>query len=493
MAHSPGRLENEHHTMLPFPFDSQGNLVFQHSGTHGQQVPSIASTRSFESFIRQKVKLISPPRIPVNPRYGAVRYGFLTVYRRLFSIVLLGNLVALYFILARHRTTIAIVRAATANLVICGLTRLPYVINGMYLVICAIPRSAPLLLRRAAAKVSHYGGVHSGCGIAACCWYICYIAVITRDFAISDPLQRPSTAVLVLGYLVLIMLSGTILVAYPIFRFIKHDVFEFTHRFSSWFVTVLFWAAYLKAAHDVTKAEGTALAGYLVKDATFWFTIILTASLISPWVTLRKVPVSPGYLSNHAVRLHFNYTTTRFSQGIGVSTHPLRDWHSFAGIPDPSGKGFSLVISKAGDWTAACIRKPPTKLWKRAVPAYGFGRAISLFHKALIVVTESGIGPCLSLLASDARPPLRVLWQTRNPRKTYGDKILDGVAELDPDTVIIDSDEYGRQDMMDVAWSIVKEFEAEAVFVVSTPNLVKKLVYGFEVRGVPAYGPVFDS
>lgn len=486
-------LRNEHQAMLPSPFESQENVTFQHSGRHEDQLYSNTSVGSFESFIQQKVKLASAPPVSISPRYGSVRYGFLTVYRRLFSIVSTGNLIALCLILSRHRTATALVRAAAANLVICGLARLPYVTNGMYLVICALPRSTPLFLRRRAAKVSHYGGVHSGCGVAAFCWYICYVAVLTRDFSITDPPQRPSTAVLGLAYLVLVLLTAMILVAYPIFRFIKHDVFELTHRFSSWILTVLFWVAYLKAANDVSKAEGTSLGGYLVRDATFWFAIILTVSLISPWVTLRTVPVSPEYLSDHAIRLHFSYTTTKFSQGVGVSTHPLRDWHSFAGIPDPSGKGFSLVISKAGDWTSARIRNPPTQLWKRAVPAYGFGHAALLFRKVLIVVTGSGIGPCLSLLASDARPPSRVLWQTRNPRKTYGDKILNAVAELDPDAVIIDTDEYGRQDMMGISWSLLKEFEAEAVFVISKPNLVRKIVYGFEARGVPAYGPLFDS
>lgn len=46
---------------------------------------------------------------------------------------------------------------------------------------------------------------------------------------------------------------------------------------------------------------------------------------------------------------------------------------------------------------------------------------------------------------------------------------------------------------MDVAWSLVQEFEAEAVFVIAKPNLVRELVYGFEARGVAAYGPLFDS
>lgn len=488
-----GSLEDQHHAMLQPPFDSQGSLTSQYAGSNKNQIHSVASVGSFESFVQQKVHLISAPPISISPIYGSVRYGFLNVYRRLFSIVFVGNMVDLYLVLSRPRTATALLRAAAANLVICGLARLPYVINGMYIVVCALPRSMPLCVRRMAAKVSHYGGVHSGCGVAAFCWYICYVAVLTRTFALTHPPQRPLTAVLVLAYLVLVMLTAMILAAYPVFRFIKHDWFEFTHRFSSWILIVLFWVAYLKAAHDATKAEGTSLGGGLVRDATFWFAITLTTSLISPWVTLRRVPISPECLSGHAVRLHFKYTTTTFSQGIGVSTHPLRDWHSFAGIPDPSGKGFSLVISKASDWTSSCIRNPPTQLWKRAAPAYGFGRAVLLFRRVLIVVTGSGIGACLSLLASDARPPTRVLWQTRNPRKTYGDKILDAVGELDPDAVVIDTDEYGRQDMMDVAWSLVQESEAEAVFVIAKPNLVRELVYGFEARGVAAYRPMFDS
>ncbi len=452
-----------------------------------------ASTLSFDSFIHERLDLTPLPPISISPTYGSFRYRFLTVYRRLFSIVFLGNFIALTIILARHRTATAFIRVATANLVICGLARLPYVINGMFLLIHSFPLSAPLILRCSAAKVSHYGGVHSGCGSAAFCWYICAIAVVTRDYVQSEPPQRPSTGVVVLLYLVLLLLSAMILVAYPLFRFMKHDVFEFTHRFSSWILTVLLWSAYLKLTHDIATLEGKDWGNYLVQDATFWFAIVLTFSLIAPWITLGKVPVTPEYLSDHAVRLHFRYTTTKFSQGVGISTHPLRDWHTFAGIPDASGKGFSLVISKAGDWTSARIKHPPTQIWKRAIPTYGFAHAALLFRSIIIVTTGSGIGPCLSLLGSGKRPPTRVLWQTRNPQKTYGSGILEAVASLDPHAVIVDSDQYGRQDLMAISWSLFKAHGAEAVFVVARPNFVRELVYGFEARGVPAYGPLFDS
>jgi hypothetical protein len=80
MGLSLGNLENEHQAMLQSPFDGQGNVVFQPSGRHEDQVHSIASIGSFESFIQQNVKLTFPPPISINPRYGSIRYGFLTVY-----------------------------------------------------------------------------------------------------------------------------------------------------------------------------------------------------------------------------------------------------------------------------------------------------------------------------------------------------------------------------------------------------------------------------
>jgi hypothetical protein len=39
----------------------------------------------------------------------------------------------------------------------------------------------------------------------------------------------------------------------------------------------------------------------------------------------------------------------------------------------------------------------------------------------------------------------------------------------------------------------VQEFQAEAVIVISNEKLTKKVVYGMETRGVPAYGAIWDS
>ena len=59
--------------------------------------------------------------------------------------------------------------------------------------------------------------------------------------------------------------------------------------------------------------------------------------------------------------------------------------------------------------------------------------------------------------------------------------------------LVIDTDKHGRQDMMSVAWAMYKQCGAEAIFIVSNPKVTYEIVYGFEARGVPAYGAIFDS
>lgn len=116
-----------------------------------------------------------------------------------------------------------------------------------------------------------------------------------------------------------------------------------------------------------------------------------------------------------------------------------------------------------------------------------------VFKRVIVVTTGSGIGPCLSFLGDDNRPALRVVWQTRAPHKTYGQRVLDLVRVMDPDPVMIDTDQSGRVDMLPVVQRQVREFEAEAVCVISNPVLTRHIVYELEARGTPAFGPIFDS
>ena len=429
-----------------------------------------------------------------SPRYATVRYTILTVYRRLFSMVFLANLAVFIVVVIKDRTLTDYVNAAAVNLLGVGLARQPLMVNLMFKCACCLPTSAPLRLRRLAAKIFHYGGVHSGCGVAAVMWYIAFVGILTKEATTSATAQLISPAIVVIAWLIMVLLLAIVIAAYPSFRFKRHDYFELTHRFSGWLAIALFWPLLLLYVDKVQQAEHQSYGIMLVKLPAFWILVFLTLSIIHPWLYLRKVPITPEYISPYAIRLHFDFTTIKFGQAFAISKHPLRDWHGFAQFRDLEGPHkFSCLVSKAGDWTSDCITRPPTHVWKRGVPAFGVGYVMKMFRSFIMVTTGSGIGPCLSFLALKDRPPLRVIWQTRSPLKTYGKGVLDSVKVLDPDPIVLDTTTTGRQDMFPMVLDLVRTFKAEAVLVISNPVFTRKMVFDLESRGVPAYGPIFDS
>ncbi len=123
---------------------------------------------------------------------------------------------------------------------------------------------------------------------------------------------------------------------------------------------------------------------------------------------------------------------------VRISADPLFEWHGFACIPVPKQKGFSLVVSKAGDWTSNKITEPPSKLWVRGVPCFGVLRITPLFRRVVFVATGSGIGPCAPCIF-EQRIPIRLLWTSPNVRQTFGDDFVDSILKASPGAVV-----YGK-------------------------------------------------
>ncbi|KAM7184936.1 hypothetical protein V8F33_012702 [Rhypophila sp. PSN 637] len=442
-----------------------------------------------------------PLQIPKN--IGIVRYKILNIYRRLFTIAFIGNSIALIVLLAqrgRDTTPLDLINASAINLAVCGLARQPLVINTLYHIFGCIPRTAPLFLRRLAVKIFHFGGVHSGTGVASLLWYIAFVVLYSLDFfrplTSTTPEARSaiSIAALSLIYLVLAIIFLIIAVAYPPFRAKHHDIFELTHRFANWFLLLTFWALLFLLANQTPSTSQ-----FLLNLPAFWILIILTCATIHPWLFLRKITITPEPLSQHAIRLHFNHTPLPYGKGISLAKHPLKDWHSFAGFTDshdtPDSQ-FSVLVSKAGDWTRETIQSAPTTLYKRGTLVFGFGYVMKMFSRLIVVTTGSGIGPCLSFIGLDdeTRPKMRVVWQTRDPIKTYGERTMDLVKIMDKDPIVLDTTLVGgRKDMLPVVLGLYKDFGAEAVCIVSNPATTKRLVLELEMRGILAYGPLFDS
>lgn len=128
---------------------------------------------------------------------------------------------------------------------------------------------------------------------------------------------------------------------------------------------------------------------------------------------------------------------------VRISDSPLTEWHSFGTVAEPGKPGFSLVVSRAGDWTSKNILNPPREMWVRGIPTIGFIHVAPLFRRLVLVATGSGIGPCMQCIL-EQRVPIRLLWTSPNVRQTFGNELVDTILEKSPDAVI-----YGKISLAD--------------------------------------------
>jgi len=440
------------------------------------------------------------PRLPYKRErriFRRLRHNLLSVYKRLFSIVFIGNMIAFVVELALHRHSKPfgpplgnVATAASANILGAILIRQENVINSLYTICCWTPLWMPLRIRRSVAKLYHFGGVHSGCATSATVWFILYTALVTKQQA-DGVFDQP--AVITITYLLLILFVSICVFAIPNFRIFSHNTFEAIHRFAGWIAVALFWVEILLVLHAQSQIPGSDSLGMLVIQApAFWFLLMITFFIILPWLRLRKVAAYPEVLSNHAVRIHFKYMKIGAVLGIRITHNPMKEWHAFASIPAADGSSFSLIVSDNGDWTKKQIMEPAKSYWIRGIPITGVLRMALVFKRVVFITTGSGIGPVLSMVVSHPMS-CRLLWSTPNPLQTYGENILQAVATADPDAMIINTRASGRPDIVALTYHLYLEAKAEAVFCISNPNLTRKVVYGMESRGVPAYGPIWDS
>ncbi|KAL8830425.1 MAG: hypothetical protein Q9170_005739 [Blastenia crenularia] len=485
-------------------------MVSKQIGANDLEKPNINSTvrerghhtanPSYSSTWRISVPPNDMPRLPVKRErriWRGIRHNFVTVYQRLFAICFLGNMVAFIALLVQNRHSKPwgpdrgnVATAAAVNVLAAFLIRQENVINSLYAICCATPWWFPLRIRRIVAKLYHFGGVHSGTAVSATVWFLLFAALISKDYASGD-YDQP--AVMAITYILLALFLAICIFAIPRFRLVSHNTFEAIHRFAGWAAVGLFWVLVLLVSKAASDAPGSdSLGMQVVKSSTFWILVVITFFTILPWLRLRKVEAFPEVLSNHAVRIHFKYMTIGPIMGLRISDNPLKEWHAFASIPAADGQSFSLIVSDAGDWTKKQIVEPAHAYWVRGIPITGVLRMAIVFRRVVIVTTGSGIGPVLSMLVSHPMP-CRLLWSTPNPEKTYGENIMETVCKADPDAMIINTRASGRPDMVALAYHLYVQSNAEAVFIISNPSLTRKVVYGMESRGIPAYGPIWDS
>lgn len=418
------------------------------------------------------------------------RHPALMEYHRLVVVVALVNLAVFIHGLGAGVWVVKGVYAlgpiadmALINLSLAILIRQQRVVNALFWLATRIPTSWPLWIRWGAGKIFHFGGLHSSGAVIGVMW----LALLTFAMAANrlDNAALPSDLTLGLSGGMVALMSMIIITAIGPIRARFHNRFERVHRFVGWTVLALFWAQTASLTADT--------GGVLTQTPAFWALCAITLSIISPWLTLKRVNIDTLKPSNHVVIATFNYGDTPFAGSSNAISHtPFGEYHAFANIPTPGNSGYRLAISRAGDWTGRFIDAPPSHVWVKGITTSGVARIEALFTQVVYVGTGSGIGPILPHLLA-AQVPNRLIWSTRSPRKTYGDALVDEIKAHTHQPLIWDTDAQGKPDLSALALQTVRETGAEAVIVISNQKLTRKVIYDMETLGIPAYGAIWDS
>ena len=418
-----------------------------------------------------------------------IRHRYFEHYNRLVFLVLSINAGMLWYGLNQADwwslqgiNLSALSNMVLANFAIAVLVRQQYVINFFFWVATRAPTSWPLWIRWTLGKVFHFGGLHSGSAVAGTFWYAAFVSGLIYH----QSYQLPGVPEGVIGVTLTLMalLVFIVVMALPQVRSRFHNQFEIAHRFGGWSVLGLFWVQTWLFAGSLPE---------LTKAPAFWVLCVMTFSVALPWLRLKKVKIDIDSPSSHVALTRFNHGVTPFAgSSTAISHNPLLEWHSFANVPAPGEDGFRLTISRAGDWTGRFIDDQPDHIWVKGIPTAGVANIEVLFKKVVYIATGSGIGPCLPhLLAKEV--PASLVWSTRSPRKTYGDDLVDEILEAVPDALVWDTSSRGKPDLAQLAYDAVQASGAEAVICIANQPLTQKVVYEMEIKGIPAYGAIWDS
>jgi hypothetical protein len=452
-----------------------------------------------ESFPSSSNHLALPQLLPPRGRFRRYfAYRFFGVYQRLFLAVLLINVFYAHHIVTMKRRSkyspllVDITTAVSANMLVAILIRQDYILNSLFWLCWSAPPTTPLWIRISLARVYEFGGLHSSTTLCSALWFCFLFAILTVEFMtfrIADPL------IILCAFFILAILWLMIITACPLFRSRKHNVFENIHRYGGWTILGLFWILLHLFTRALTHQAGPQSPGAVLTELpAFWLLLACCFHVVLPWVRFRRLWIQPERLGVgvHAVRLHLNEKIENCVV-YRISDSPLTEWHSFACIPNHYGEGGSLIVSNAGDWTRRTINRPEKVYYTRGIPTVGVLCMAQIFRKVVIVTTGSGIGPCLGAMMNIPSTKCRVLWSASSPKRTFGNEIWDKVQDVDSQAVVIDTHIQGHKDLVAMAYALYTEEEAEAIFCVSNKKLTRSMVYELESRGIPTFGPIWDS
>ncbi|EEF39848.1 adenylate-forming reductase 06235 [Ricinus communis] len=446
-----------------------------------------------EKQMGQAPKPAAKPRKPSRLSIILLDQGLFTVYKRLFMVCLILNIIALvlaamgHFPYAKYNAALF----AIGNILALSLCRSEAFLRVVFLLVVKLfgRKWVPLHFKTAVTSfLQSLGGIHSSCGVSSIAWLVYALVLSIKDKQNTPP------EIIAVASTILSLICISSLAAFPLVRHLHHNVFERTHRFTGWTALALLWVfVVLTISYNPnTKTYNNFFRSNFYNKQEFWFTLSITITIIIPWLTVSRVPVKVSSTSNHASIIKFEGGVKAGLLGR-ISPSPLSEWHAF-GIISSGEKDHMMLAGAVGDFTKSLVSNPPTYLWVRKLHFAGLPYLINLYKKVMVVATGSGICVFLSFLLQPCSAEVCLVWVAKGIDENFGKEIMDIVSGYPKDKVIMhDTAILGRPNVAKMSVEAAKNWGAEVVIVTSNPEGSRDVVNACKASGIPAFGPIWDS
>ncbi|KAJ7617629.1 hypothetical protein DFH06DRAFT_1306780 [Mycena polygramma] len=413
-------------------------------------------------------------------------------YRKFFTFIVSLNLVAL--VLAATNTWAYPRRFAGAfvlgNLQCAILVRNELFGRFLYLLVNTLfAKWPPLWLRLGlTSALQHLGGVHTGCATSGAAW------LVYRLVRIGTHYDRYPTSIVASGVVTTVAVFVSMASAIPWVRNTHHNIFEVFHRVVGWIGLISTWVFVVLGDSYNHQTHSWGSSGIrMISHQDFWFAVVMSIFVITPWLTVRRVPVQIELPSPKVAVLRFE---RGMQQGLlaRISLGSQLEYHAFGTIS--KGKDSNehyLICGVQGDFTKSLVQNPPTHMWTRQLKFAGVSNTTKIYKRGIRVCTGTGLGAALSSCLQS--PDWYLIWIGSDQAKTFGPTISSLITDNLPPTqyCLWDSKERGkRPDIMKLIKETYDSWGAEVVFITSNMGGNTEMMEGCKKEGIPAFGTLWD-
>lgn len=337
------------------------------------------------------------------------------------------------------------------------------------------------------------GGLHSSMGVTALVWNIIYAigAFIREGYEVN---LRSGTAWALPLLLMVICMS-----ALPCLRHHFHNSFEILHRYLSWLALSLLIVHVVLINLHHSNSVGEAL-----QDSPSVLAILITVLTVYPWVIMHRIKGRDMEILSAAGSTAFIFPWWAPMGAVCKLSTDFVEFHVMGITPLPydeqHGHRCFVLMKSLGDWTSSLNERAKvpglldnTSFYMGRIKPPNFTQGLFNWNRVFVLTTGAGIAPLIPYVVNSDYLDIHIslIWVARDHAKTYPKFIVDILEPLD-DVILYDTTKNPRPNLCTMTVEKAREFNAEAVFIVSNPQMAYHVSNYVLKQGIPVFASNFD-